>query len=74
MIIAYYTPKPYSNYQSLYIMVRLLGGSWVVISGRISRVSILITHIRGLIALLMTTHEPSSMFSSVRFRFIDFRV
>ena len=26
----------------------LLGGSWVVISGVISRVTILITHIRGL--------------------------
>ena len=34
----------------------LLGGSWVVIS----RVTILITHIRGLIAPLITTHEPPS--------------
>ena len=38
----------------------LLGGSWVVISGVISRVTRLITHIRGLITLLITTHEPPS--------------
>ena len=38
----------------------LLGGSWVVISGVISRVTIIITHIRGLITLLITTHEPPS--------------
>ena len=36
----------------------LLGGSWVVISGVISRVNILITQIRGLIIPLITTHEP----------------
>ena len=35
-----------------------VGGSWVVISGVISRVTILIAHIRGLITLLTTTHEP----------------
>ena len=33
----------------------LLGGSWVVISGVIRRVTIVITHIRGLITLLITT-------------------
>ena len=38
-----------------------LGGSWVVISGAISRVNILITHIRGSITLLVTTHEPPSL-------------
>ena len=38
----------------------LLGGSWVVISRVISRVTILITHIRGLITPLITTHEPPS--------------
>ena len=38
----------------------LPGGSWVVLSGVISRVTILITHIRGLISLLITTHEPLS--------------
>ena len=34
-----------------------LGGSWVAISGVISRVTI---HIRGRITLLITTHEPPS--------------
>ena len=38
----------------------LLGGPWVVISGVTSRVTILITHVRGLITLLVTTHEPPS--------------
>ena len=38
----------------------VLGGSWVVISGVISRVSILIAHIRGLVTPLITTHEPPS--------------
>ena len=35
----------------------LLGGSWVVISGVIGKVTILITLIRGLITPLITTHE-----------------
>ena len=34
----------------------ILGGSWVVISGVISRVTMLITHIRGLKTPLMTIH------------------
>ena len=38
-----------------------LGGSWVVISGVIRKVTIVTTHIRGLITLLMTTHEPPSI-------------
>ena len=38
----------------------LLGGSWVVISGVIRGATILITHIRELITLLITTHEPPS--------------
>ena len=38
----------------------VLGSSWVVISGVISKVAILITLIRGLITPLMTTHEPPS--------------
>ena len=41
----------------------LLGGSWVVISGVISRVPLkgsLITHIRGLVTPFITTHEPPS--------------
>ena len=40
----------------------LLGGSWVVISRLKSRVTILITHIRGLISPLIATHEPPSTF------------
>ena len=38
----------------------ILGGSWVVVSRVISRVTILITHIRGLITPLITTPEPPS--------------
>ena len=38
----------------------LLGGSGAVISRVISRVAILMTQIRGLITLLITTHEPPS--------------
>ena len=36
----------------------ILGGSWVVISGVISRVTIVITQIRGLITPLITTPKP----------------
>ena len=38
----------------------ILGGSWGVISGVISKATVIITHIRGLITPLMTTHEPPS--------------
>ena len=38
----------------------MLGGSWVVISGVVSRVTIVITQIWGLITPLITTHEPPS--------------
>ena len=38
----------------------LLGGSWVVISEVISRVAIIIAHIKGLTTPLITTHEPPS--------------
>ena len=38
----------------------LLGGSWVSISGVISRVTLILTLIRGLITPLITTHEPPS--------------
>ena len=38
----------------------LLGGSWVVISRVISRITMVITYIGGLIAPLITTHEPPS--------------
>ena len=37
-----------------------LGGSWVVISRVTSRITVVITYIRGLITLLVTTHEPPS--------------
>ena len=36
----------------------LLGGSWVVLSRVIGRVTILIIHIRGLITPLITTPKP----------------
>ena len=44
---------------------RVLGGSWVVISGVLSRVTILITHIGGLITPLITTHEPPSIVAAL---------
>ena len=40
----------------------LLGGSWLVISGVRSRVTLIKTLIRGLLTLLMTTHAPLSRF------------
>ena len=42
-------------------MQALLGGSWVVISGVISRVTLVLAHITGRITPLITTHEPPSM-------------
>ena len=47
----------------------LLGGSWVVISRGMSRVTIVMTHIRGLITILITTHEPPSRRLWKRFGF-----
>ena len=38
----------------------LLGGSWVVVSRVMSRVTILIIHIGGLTTPLTNTHEPPS--------------
>ena len=38
----------------------VLGGSWVVISGVISQVTIVITLIRALTTPFITTHEPPS--------------
>ena len=38
----------------------VLGGSWVVISGVTSTVTIVITHLRGLMTPRITTHEPPS--------------
>ena len=46
----------------------ILGGSWVVISRVINRVTILITLLRGLITPLITTHEPPSRDSALGFR------
>ena len=37
-----------------------VGGSWVAINGVINRVTILISHIRGLMTPLISTHEPPS--------------
>ena len=37
-----------------------LGGSWVAISGVTSRITIVITPVRGLVTPLITTHEPPS--------------
>ena len=42
-------------------MTWALGGSWVVVSRVISRVTAVRTYIRGLITILITTHEPPSM-------------
>ena len=39
----------------------VLGGLWVVISGVRSRVTILITHIKGLITPVKPIHEPPSI-------------
>ena len=36
----------------------LHGGSWLVITRVISKITLLITHIRGLLTPLITTHEP----------------
>ena len=40
--------------------LRVLGGSWIVINGLISRVAILMSHVRGPITPLITTDEPPS--------------
>ena len=37
-----------------------LGGSWVVISRVISRITMVVTYIRALLTPLVTTHEPPS--------------
>ena len=45
---------------NLRVYLSLLGGSWVVISRVISRTTMVVTYIRGLITPLVTTHEPPS--------------
>ena len=44
------------------IIIQVLGGSWVVtsISGVVSRITIVIAHIMGLVTPRITTHEPPS--------------
>ena len=39
----------------------VLGGLWVVVSGVRSRVTILVTHIKGLITPVKPIHEPPSI-------------
>ena len=50
----------WAGFSQVEVGLGLLGGSWVVLSRVTSRVTILITHIRGLITLLITTPEPQS--------------
>ena len=47
----------------------LLGVSWVDIIGFISRMTIVIAHIGGFIALLITTHEPPSKPQTKNFQY-----
>ena len=51
-------PQKTRKAATTYVHEPVLGGSWVVISGVVSRVTIVIIHIRGLITPLITTHEP----------------
>ena len=57
-----------SGLQGVLGLQALLGGSWGVISGVISKVTIVITHIMGLITPLITTHEPPSRLYSLELR------
>ena len=53
----------------------VLGGSWAVISRVISRVTVVITYIRGLITPLITTLEPPSRLGGLEFAvFLGFRI
>ena len=54
------TTHPQALYQAVRAYCMLLGGSWAVISGLISKVTIVKTHTRGLITILITTHEHPS--------------
>ena len=51
--------------------VCILGGSWLVISRVIGRVTLVITYIRGLITPLVTTHEPPSSLLSQDVKLIE---
>ena len=46
--------------------VSVPGGSWVVISKVISKITIVITQIKGLITPLITAHEPPSEVETMR--------
>ena len=52
--------RPVTSHQPDLRRTILLGASWVVLSGAISKVTIVITHIKGLITILITAHEPAS--------------
>ena len=41
-----------------------LGGSWVVISGVISKITIVLIHIRGLTTMLIATHAPPRLLTT----------
>ena len=49
----------------------LLGGSWAVTCGAIGRVTVLITHIRGLMTPLIIAHEPPSRLFSVTMLYLS---
>ena len=49
-------------------MPDVLECSWVAISGVVSRVTISIAHIKGLMTVLVTTHEPPSEVQGLGFR------
>ena len=53
-------PPGLRNPQPQVSALPILGGSWVAISEVISRVTVVITRIRGLMTPLLTTHEPPS--------------
>ena len=48
---------------------RILEGSWLVISGVISRITIIIAPIRGLIIPLITSREPPSKSDTLQYTF-----
>ena len=56
----YLNPEPVSLNLNTQTLNPILGGSWVGINGVRSRVTVVITRIRGLITPLITTHEPPS--------------
>ena len=59
----FFRPVGQTHSQWHWVLQAILGGSWVVVSGVISRVIIVITYnsYKGLISPFITTHEPPSM-------------